>query len=228
MEKIERIVIGCMDRKMNLKPLDDSYNDGRTLFLRNAGCNVNGLRDNILEIIDNRDNEIKSIVALPHQNCKAMLVVKRALDGEKVSDEIMAGLVRFYTQVRTNTDIDKENYNIQKAALEEIVKGSGIKTEVRFIMEEEMSDVSRSGANEVLFLKPSSRKYSSFIGDPNATYVLQARSIEDVRHDIEIARVYLRISNIVVGSIGMMDARDAKTVSDALKIRGVAARYKVF
>lgn len=67
-----RIVISCMDRRLN--GYLDQLNDGDIIFIRNAGANVNSLRETLKYI---RDAE--EILVLQHTDCGAMGVVHRAL-----------------------------------------------------------------------------------------------------------------------------------------------------
>ncbi|MEM0177086.1 hypothetical protein [Metallosphaera sp.] len=41
-----RIVISCMDRRLN-QFLEKNFNDGNTIFVRNAGASVNSLRNTL-------------------------------------------------------------------------------------------------------------------------------------------------------------------------------------
>ncbi|MEL9969752.1 MAG: carbonic anhydrase, partial [Metallosphaera sp.] len=73
-----RIVISCMDRRLN-EFLEKNYNDGETVFIRNAGANINSLKETKALI-----KKADEIIILPHTDCGAMGVVERALNGEKL------------------------------------------------------------------------------------------------------------------------------------------------
>ncbi|MDE1852038.1 MAG: hypothetical protein KGH69_05140 [Candidatus Micrarchaeota archaeon] len=204
MGNFERIVISCMDRRLS-EYLDSKYNDGRTVFLRNAGANIGTLSKSIEGIIGS--GGISSVVIAPHTDCGAMGLVSSALSGSaKVSESIERNLVARFRKISYSDRNELErivNPALQERGLSNLVKRPDIGTAVELIDLSRMQIPKDDGKHLLTFTKPSPTRYSSFISKYGNSgigmfnsYFIQASAARDVSADIEIATAALHISDV--------------------------------
>ncbi|ABP94567.1 MULTISPECIES: carbonic anhydrase [Metallosphaera] len=182
-----RIVISCMDRRLN-QFLEKNFNDGNTIFVRNAGANVNSLR-NTLALLKKADE----ILLLPHTDCGAMGVVEKALKGEKLPAELEPLISPFRKYLGyTKAQLEKVNVEVQESALKGAVKA---KVRSELIRTEELN-APASSDNVALVMPPSTRKYSEVISPDMMyrTYVIQTDNDGDI--DVLIAKEFLKVRDV--------------------------------
>jgi hypothetical protein len=147
-----------------------------TLILRNAGANVNGLKDVLKEI------KADEVVFMPHTDCAALKLVYSAIrEGKSVDPEIEKTLVSQFRgkEFQTLQDLERLNAKLGEEALKRIFPNAKITTE--------LIDVTKIKIPErkpvVYLLKPESRYNKEIIG----AYVIQAPKREAVSADLKIA-----------------------------------------
>ncbi len=218
---MDRLVIACMDRRLN-KYLD-SLNDGRTIFLRNAGGNVGSLASSIRYILNNHG--IRRIHVVTHTDCGAMKVVAGARDKSmKVSDTVQEGLVRYFNRVEFGNrgELEKANEALQQEAIAKLAGGG-------FEITTELFDISKAGqhggqGDHVLAItRASDWKYEKIAGasrsDLAEMYTVQADNIDEVMHDIEIAVGTIGIHDVRVVALEASEYRPLRLDSNKLKAK---------
>jgi len=180
-----RIIISCMDRRLNRYL--DQWNDGNTVFVRNAGSNVGSLRDT-LKLLKGADE----IVVLPHTDCGAMGVVHKALSGEKMPD-VLNPLITPFLNLRGKgrEELERENLEVQLRSLRSLVNAK-VRGE---IIHKEKLGVPPSAENVALVTAPSKRKYSEFLHDVDRTFVIQVEG-GDSEIDVYIAKEFLKVKEV--------------------------------
>ncbi|MCL4374075.1 MAG: hypothetical protein M1360_04210 [Candidatus Marsarchaeota archaeon] len=194
---MDTLTISCMDRRLN--SILDKENNGNTVMLRNAGANASALRDSIKDIISGNIGKIK---LMAHSDCGAMKVVHSALkEGVKTSDYVYQNLVKQFDgkPFGTRKELEELNEKLQMEELKAI--SNGIEVESNFV------DLSKYHFEEpnaliAVFTYHSTDKYEDLCKraglDTEATYFIQASSIEEVYSDIEIAVTKLSIKHIAL------------------------------
>lgn len=202
MPEISRIVVSCMDRRLS-SFLDLTYNDGKTVFVRNAGANITTALNTIKQL--SIEFPVKEIVLVPHTDCGAMGLVAAAIAGKAVSPQVEECLVaQFRNRQFSDRDELEKNVNgrIQKAAIGPFAKSIGAKVEVALVDLLGLDIPKDSGRHLLSITKPSPTKYRDFISRYSDapgifdSYFIQANGIKDVLPDIEIAASALHIHDI--------------------------------
>lgn len=119
-----------MDRRLN-EYLDSKYNDGNTLFIRNAGANLTPILDLVREAL--RKNELKKgIYIATHNDCGAMGVVFQALtSGKSFGSGIYNALIKQFESIgfRSREGLERENGRLQVKRAKAIAKGVPVNLE---------------------------------------------------------------------------------------------------
>ncbi|MDE1825032.1 MAG: hypothetical protein KGH61_02610 [Candidatus Micrarchaeota archaeon] len=134
MENVRRIVIACMDFRLNAY-LNENYNDGKTLFFRNAGGHVKGLEAGLSKML--KSGNISSIVVIVHdgsekrhvKGCAAMGAIKEDIEGRRECNrEFETEVVSFFKDRKFGSISEIEEYNrkVQEEALGNLVKSLNI------------------------------------------------------------------------------------------------------
>ena len=213
-----KIVISCMDRRLN--EYLDSLNDGETIFLRNAGANLNGLKTTLNVLLNNEN--ITEIKVITHTDCGAMKTVSKALNKEielsPLANEVLVNLFKDLKSA-TPSELEEENTRIQKELLEEIANARGFKASVEMF---DLSKVKFKDKGEHIFtlLEPSNMKYEKIIGKEGLFehYIIQSASLEEKYVDMEIA---INVLGVKKGEIVALDT------SEYRKIELYASRLKI-
>ncbi|MDE1855932.1 MAG: hypothetical protein KGH49_01720, partial [Candidatus Micrarchaeota archaeon] len=109
-----------MDRRLSSEA-ERTYNDGRTLFARNAGGLPGGLKNTIKKALGENGN-VKEIILMPHTDCGAMgAVFKCLMQGEKFDQDVLDGLVRYFENKPIQSREELENTLNGNECMREIV-----------------------------------------------------------------------------------------------------------
>ncbi|MDE1845948.1 MAG: hypothetical protein KGH53_01550 [Candidatus Micrarchaeota archaeon] len=208
----DRIVISCMDRRLNQK-LEQEYNDGNTIFVRNAGGCPSGAKNTLKRLME--ENEVKEIVILPHTDCGAMGAVFKCMkEGEKFDAEVTEKLVKNFEGKFLHTRKQLEFEENPRQCLEEMksignelpkydekVVGISVK-----LVELQPTAHQSSTDNVIVLMSPSTAKYSNtFLTEMNHSYCIQA-DIEDsmasvklatAANGLKLAKIYITETNSV-------------------------------
>lgn len=199
----DRIVISCMDRRLS-KYLEDKYNDGETLFIRNAGASLHTLINTVKQLAIT--SPIKKIVIAPHTDCGAMGLVFNTIHGTTVpSPEVEKALVSRYRGQKFNDRKELENINVdlQRSVLAAFAQTIGAEVETDLVEMSKLDIPQHEGEHILTLTKPSATRYSQMISrfrDGKIgmfdSYFIQARGVRDVLPDIEIAVTALHIKDV--------------------------------
>lgn len=195
--KSKRLVIACMDRRLN-KFLDDKFNDGNTLFLRNAGANAFCIEDDIKKLV--KEENIKHVHIVTHKDCKAMLIVYEAMAKHKhFSKRITKNLISCFTSLEKmdREGLEKSDGKVQSDIIKGIY-GKKLKITAELVDLNKINvPSSHSGELFLMVTEPTTDKYQKMCDISNLpigmTYFLQARNPKHLEHDIEIALSMLHI-----------------------------------
>ncbi len=222
-----RIVVSCMDRRLN-KYLDEKYNDSNTIFVRNAGCNIESILGTLRSIISNED--VKDIILVPHNDCGAMKYVYGALKENKPTEkEWHASLIREFEKIPFSSadELDVKNYALQQESAEKYFSKS-----VKLISTENAT-VEKSvgtGKHILVIAKAGRSKYGEIADQINANskgeekielsecYFIQANGYDEISPDITIAVRKLGITDIVIYSNGTDEDRQMLEIKKKMKI----------
>ncbi|MEM3947353.1 MAG: carbonic anhydrase [Metallosphaera sp.] len=183
-----RIVISCMDRRLN-EFLEKNYNDGETVFIRNAGANINSLKETKALI-----KKADEIIILPHTDCGAMGVVERALNGEKLPNGLDTLISPFLGKGKlTRAQLEQLNPVVQETTLKSLTNA---KITSKLIRTEELN-APPSKDNVAVMTLPSTRRYSEFVPKEMMykTFIIQSQG-NDGEIDALIAKEFLNVSEI--------------------------------
>lgn len=234
MSDISRILISCMDRRLSAF-LDSEYNDGSTVFVRNAGANVLTVLNTVKQL--SIEHPIKSIVIAPHTDCGAMGLVEAAINGRaKTSAQIDKYLV---SQFKVNRFADRKelesriNCDVQAASISPFARSIGASLDIRLIDLSNLDILADTGRHILTLVKPSKtmyldliRRYSDNVGMFDS-YFIQARGIRDVLPDIEIAATALHISDIRLISESKLNNAIMDSDVNVLKSQDYLAAAKI-
>ncbi len=198
------IVISCMYRRLS-SFLDSEYNDADTIFLRNAGANVQTLLGSVKSVAS--ANKIKEIIIAPHTDCGAMGLVYKALHGEATTSKIVNEcLVSQFKDVGgySRDEIErKANVKIQKAAIEQLASAMGANVRTELVDISKLDIPKHDGKHILTITCPSSSRYSQLLEryeDEEVgmydSYFIQASEVHDVLADVEIAILALHIAEV--------------------------------
>jgi hypothetical protein len=217
---MERLVVSCMDRRLN--GYLDSMNDGKTMFLRNAGGNVGSLAPSMLFFLN---GGIRRIHVIVHTDCGAMKVIAGARDKSmKVSDRVHRGLVASFQGVRFSDgkELERANEVLQRDAATALA-GSGA------LVTSELVDISKvakrkdSGGHVLAVTRASGAPYKKIAelseSKIDEMYTVQANSMDEVLHDIEIATGVLGMHKVKIVELG--NTEHEQLLADAHKLRGM-------
>lgn len=235
MANIDRMVISCMDRRLS-DYLDSKYNNGSTIFLRNAGANVHTLSNSVRQILS--DNKITKIIIAPHTDCGAMGLVHKALNGEvNPSGQISQDLVQQFKMAASSTrdEIERKvNPEIQKASIEKIAKLSNPKISVELIDLSKLNIPKHEGEHILTITPPSSVSYSQLIKKYKDgkvgmfdSYFIQASETKDVYPDVEIAITALHIMDVRFMASAPDQAEKLKKQLEQLKSQDYASSTSI-
>lgn len=227
MGNFDRLVISCMDRRIS-EYLDSRYNDGSTVFLRNAGANISTLSKSIESILN--AESIKSVIIAPHTDCGAMGLVQTVLSGKaKVSENVEKGLVSRFRNASYSNRGELErivNPAMQENEMRRLVRSPSIGTSTELIDLSTLQIPTDGGRHLLTFTKPSPSRYSSLIArydNPDIgmfnSYFIQAFAAKEVSADIEIAAAALHISDIRLVSESQVQNAGIKEDTDYIRGR---------
>lgn len=225
---MDRLVIACMDRRLN--EYLDTLNDGKTVFLRNAGGNAGSIANSIRYILNN--NPIRKIHIVVHTDCGAMKVVAGSRDKSlNVSDAVKQGLVGYFEGVKfkDRTELEKENEKLQQGAVAKMVGGDVKVTSELF----DISKVPQHGSGEhvLAITRAADAKYRDIAEKSHSEmpemYTVQADSIEELMPDIEIAIGAIGIKKVRVVSLSAEEYRQGLVDSNKLKAKPFASGVAV-
>jgi carbonic anhydrase len=217
-----------MDRRLN-SYLDENYNDGNTLFLRNAGANAHCLLQSISEAVSNEI--VDSIVILGHTDCGAMKVVFDALANNNMSysaDITNKVIHPFYdydylkdagaklnglgaserkeAEAEIRRDLEIKNVEMQLSFLKELTKSFPNINITGSIIDLSKINVPKDNPQHkysVIFTRECLSKFSDMCNlahtNPFDTYILMASTIKEALVDLEVA-------------VGLFHIRDIKFV----------------
>jgi carbonic anhydrase len=171
-----RVIVSCMDYRLSEEILKRAGNDA--LILRNAGANVNGLKEALRSLGD----QVDEVIYLPHTDCAALKLVYSAIkEGKQVDPEIEEKLVRQFRDKNFQSlqDLEKINAELGESTLKAVFPKAKVTTQ--------LIDVTKIKIPErkpkYYLLKPQSR----YSGDVIGAYVIQAPDRSHVTADIKIA-----------------------------------------
>jgi len=231
MAEINRIVITCMDRRLS-EEVENTYNDGKTVFARNAGGLPGGLKNTIKRILKENDT-IKEIVMMPHTDCGAMgAVFKCLMQGEKFDQEILDGLVKYFENkpILNREELEKTG-NVNECMREMVdiknsvpeYKNKTVKMSVELVELHAPHYIAGEPKNVLVIMPASTVKYSETFGkflDINHSYCIQGE-IEDVIKDIKLATAHngLNLQEIYIPRLkNGDDAKVEKIINELVKL----------
>ena len=211
--KPARIVVACMDRRLS-NYLDRTYNDGSTLFIRNAGPDASRVIATISGLVSkykSGDRKIE-IVVVAHSDCGACSIAYSALKEGKVFDDIIKGsVVESYKSLSfsTRNELESKNPGLQIDRIYASLPGSGnIPVLPDFVKISSLKVPEHlSGEHELIIARPSDVRYAEMMQAAKApdfnTYIVQAATLKEILPDTFAAVVILgakRISFVAVNS----------------------------
>lgn len=220
----ETLVISCMDRRLNA--FLDRLNDGKHIFLRNAGAAVPMIEQSIRYIFDNAN--IGEALLIAHTDCGAMGYVYSAIKEGK--NGLHPDLVKQFSNENFSTrqELEKLNEQIQKKELERIFQGK-VKIGSQLIALNEPSDNGEEHA--LVITKASDEKYESVAKElglkPENCYFLQANSVAEVMPDIAVATERLGIKDIRLVALESSQYRQVQQDYEALRLRGIGNKARL-
>ena len=220
----KRLVLACMDRRLNMY-LDEHYNDGNTLFLRNAGANAHCLLQSISDAVIS--GTVNKIVVLGHTDCGAMKVVFDAIvncnssycadikdkivhpfddygylkeAGKKLSALSQEGRAR--AEEKARRVLEKRNVELQVSFLKELTRSFP-----NVCVEGSVVDISTikmpssgHGNHAVIFARECSSKFNDMCNiahtDPYETYIIEAGNLKEALTDLQMAVDVLHIHDV--------------------------------
>jgi len=204
---METLVVTCMDRRLNRYL--DSLNDGKTIFLRNAGGNVGSLTRSIRHVLSS--NHITRIHVIVHTDCGAMKVVEGArLNNGKVSDRVHKGLVSHFEVVnfKNRTELEQQNQKLQRDAAD-ILAGGGVTVTSQLVDITKLAQHEAPGEHVLAVTRASGAMYENIAAisgsDVREMYTVQADNLDEVVHDIEIATGALGIHTVRIVALNDPD-----------------------
>ncbi|MGC9037474.1 MAG: carbonic anhydrase [Candidatus Micrarchaeia archaeon] len=215
------IVVSCMDRRLNNAL--DSMNNGKQIFVRNAGGNVAGVEQTLRYLVDS--SNISEIKLVAHTDCGAMGYVFGALNG-KESESLHSELVKQFKGLKlaSRLELEKNNELVQKSKLESMFAGKGIGIS-SMLIESKPSEPKRHIA---AITNSSSAKYAELakkLGvDADDCYFMQANSIEELLPDITLAIEKLGIKEFLLVAEEQSQYRQKNAELERLRARGLASK----
>lgn len=231
MTEINRIVITCMDRRLS-EEAEKNYNDGKTIFARNAGGLPSGLKNTIKKILNENEN-IHEIVMMPHTDCGAMgAVFKSLIQGEKFDQEIFDGLVKTFENkpIMSRDELEKVvNVNECMKGIVDIknsvdgYKNKQVKMSVELVELHSPHYIAGEPQNVLVVMPASTLKYSETFGkylDINHSYCIQGE-IGDVVKDIMLATAHngLNLKEIYIPRLKNGDNAKVDNIVKELNVR---------
>ncbi len=225
-----------MDRRLG--EYLDGLNDGKTVFLRNAGANIKSLEPSIKELM--AKYSIKRIHVATHTDCGGMNVVSSSVGKkESVSKHIWENLVEQFSEVKfeNRDELERKNEVLQKEAAKKIA-GEGVEVSSELIDVNVINAYTRNNEHTVVITKPSCKRYGEItsmlnIGIYNA-YVVQSSNIDNIIADIEIVKNYLNVVNMEFLAFDkdeylqtitdMMNEKDKEFMDDSMMISFIKAK----
>lgn len=203
MVNIDTIVISCMDRRLS-SYLDKEYNNGNTIFLRNAGANARTLANSIKQLAI--ANHIKHLIVLPHTDCGAMGYVYNSIKGElKPSLMIEEALVNQFRNIdfEDRADLEEQNADLQRKSLQPVADLLGMDVHADVIDVAKIGVPEHSGKHILTLTDPTTSLYEELLERYRSeqigifdSYFIQGRSIKDLSPDISVATGGLHISDV--------------------------------
>ena len=200
---MNRVVVSCMDRRLS-SFLDETYNDGRTVFVRNAGANMATVVNTVKQL--SIEFPIKKIVIAPHTDCGAMGIVDSAVHANaKASQAIENSLVAQFRKLGFDSRKALEerlNGSVQRDAIASFAKSIGAEVDVSLIDLGRLDLPAHSGKHILTITKPTATSYFELLkrfGEGVGmfdSYFIQAKGMRDVLPDIEVAVSALHISDV--------------------------------
>ena len=225
-----------MDRRLG--EYLDALNDGKTVFLRNAGANIRSLEPSIKELMTKYN--ITRIHVAAHTDCGGMNVVASSI-GKKdsVSKHIWENLVEQFSEVKfeNREELERKNEILQREAARRVV-GEGVEVSSELIDVNAINAYTRNNEHTVVITKPSDKRYGEItsmlnIGIYNA-YLVQSSNIDNIIADIEIVKNYLNVVNMEFLAFDreeylqtindMLNEKDKEFMDDSMMISFIKAK----
>ncbi len=217
----DKVFLMCMDARMNV--IADSLNDGRSIFIRNAGGNPYGATSTLEEVISKYP--IKEITFMPHTDCGACKFTYSLLTkGESSTREIEYNLIStIRSNIRDSKSLtsSKDVINLLQRLGTEFLRVKYPELKIHTTLADTSTVV--TGEKHMLLLQPSTEKYSTLcdrFGLPlNSTYVSQCSKLTNSTCDLQLAGSALGIRNFTIMSNAkstLQEEHDSRTVKEAL------------
>ena len=212
-----------MDRRLNTY-LDEKYNDGNTLFLRNAGANAHCLLQSISNAVSS--GAVDKIIVLGHTDCGAMKVVFDSIVNcnssycTEINDKIIH-LFEDYEYLKNASKqlnaLDSSDKAIAEEKARRVLEKKNVEIQTNFLMdltksyphvivESGMIDLSKismpvgNHANSVIFSRECNSKFNDLCNiahtDPFGTYVIEAENLKETLTDLQLAVEVMNIHDI--------------------------------
>lgn len=214
-----------MDRRLN-RYLDENYNDGNTLFLRNAGANAHCMLQSISDAVSS--GSIDSIVVLGHTDCGAMKVVFDAIVNRNSSycNDIKSKIVGLFedyaylklagerlklidqekrqkAELGARRRLERRNVELQTSFIRELAKSyPHVKVEGALVDLKRINalNLKGDGRHAVILCRECGSRFDQMCSmahtDPSETYVLESRSLAETITDLQLAVEVLNISDV--------------------------------
>lgn len=227
---MEKIVVSCMDRRLNSQ--FDEKNDGKTLYVRNAGGNVRGAEATIRYLIENHN--IKELHLAPHKDgCGGVNDALEKLKAKGDEDEPDSALVKQFRSsgVRENCtleELERKNEVMQKEEAERLFSKMVPAITSELVGIPSSASVKHEGKHFLVVTKPSESRYQSITDalgkERSDCYFIQAETMEEVIPSASLAITKLGIRSI---ELVAMEREDYRPMVAGAKILEIASRNLV-
>ncbi len=214
---MERLVISCMDRRLNLF-IEEQYPDA--VVLRNAGANVYALESKIKDIV--REKDIREIIVLAHTDCGAMGKVYSVLKQNAHAEEDLAEeLISHYSglEFSTREELESENYRMQVDELKAAFPSLRISGEL--IDMKNINVPAEDKGHRLLVMEPSKPNYSKIVSSLGLSlfqcYIVQGNT-EIAMPDIKLAASELHANPVYFVTQDGENPRTTKQEADKAKL----------
>lgn len=212
------MVLCCMDRRLNVF-LEKNYKNA--IVLRNAGANVAPLIAAIKQIV--RENNIKKITLITHDDCGAMKKTYSVLkENGEATDELESSLIDQFKSVHFSTreELENENTKLQLASLKEAFPELDVEAKPARMKDIEVPE--DNAPHKLLVMTPGKPEYEkafkSLGFNPFQCYIVQA-SMGDAMPDIELAAKDLHAKEVIFVVVDKDNPRDVKRDADMASLR---------
>lgn len=251
MEIIAEYVVGqCSDPreskysdKMRKEYAERGIKPEKLIIFRNTGAYLFDLERSLETVL--ASGKTKSIILMQHEDCAANKAVKSALENKEPEpgNKWTSTINRFRNWFKNKhisvdaADIDTENCDMQLKYTTELVKGSKITVESRYVTKSELTPKLHEGISAVMIIEPFYGYYADIASklgvELGGMYVLQALNVKDLLPSIQLVKKLLIDSNEIkdiklvgLGNDMEMYGQVAKFVKDA--VPGVEVTIKMY